>query len=287
MFHRTAMPVWAVLAAFALAFWPTYGYWWNTWTAEQSPFGFGYFVPPTVAFLIWARRKKIAEEPKGAGHPLILLPILAAVGVHCLALIARINVLQSASFFVLAMAVPYWVWGARVYRHIWGALAYFATMLPWPQQFQGRLLLPSQELSTALSTRLLHWTGVPTLVEGTTVNTPHYGFEVAAACSGLTILFPVVSIVILTAMMLRAPWWKLVALLILAFPLSVFANAVRIWAIAMIGEFKGADLANTLHDPSGWMAVVFASLVLMGLMALLRCTTYKPEYMPVLEEETL
>ncbi|MCB8932015.1 MAG: exosortase/archaeosortase family protein [Fimbriimonadaceae bacterium] len=275
-----------MLAAFGFAFWPTFGYWWSVWTAEQSPFGFGYFVPPTVAFLIWARRKKIADEPKRPGSAWILLPILLAVVLQCLALIARINVLQSASFLVLAMTVPYLVWGGKVYRHIWGALAYFATMLPWPEQIHGRLLLPSQELSTALSTRLLGWTGVPTLVEGTTVNTPHYGFEVAAACSGLTILFPVISIVILTAMMLRAPWWKLGALLILAFPLSVFANAVRIWAIAMIGEFKGAELANTLHDPSGWMAVIFATFVLMGLTALLRCTEYKPEYMPTFEEET-
>lgn len=284
-FQRATLPFWAVLAAFTVAFWPTFAYWWSVWTAEQSPFGFGYFVPPSVAFLIWARRKKIAAEPKLAGHPLVLVPILAAVGLHSLALIARINILQSSAFLVLALAIPYWVWGARVYRHIWGALLYLATMLPWPQQFTGRLLLPSQELSTSLSTRLLGWTGVPTLVEGTTVNTPHYGFEVAAACSGLTILFPIVSIAILTAMMLRAPWWKLGVLLLLSVPLSVFANAVRIWAIAMIGEYRGADLAAKLHDPSGWMAVVFATIVLMGLMALLRCTTYKPEYMPALEEE--
>lgn len=284
-FNRTTAPIWAVLVAMSLAFWPTYAYWWSTWTAEQSPFGFGYFVPPTVAFLIWARRHKIAEEPKVAGHPLVWVPVLAAALLQCLALIARINVLQSGAFLILAMTIPYLMWGGRVYRHIWGALAYTATMLPWPQQFHGRLLLPSQELSTTLSTTLLGWTGVPTLIEGTTVNTPHYAFEVAAACSGLTILFPVISIVILTCMMLRAPWWKLATLLLLAAPLSVFANAVRIASIALIGEFKGVELADKLHDPSGWMAVVFATLVLMGLQGALRCMEYKPEYMPALEEE--
>ncbi len=284
-FNRATTPVWAVLVAMSLAFWPTYTYWWSAWTAEQSPFGFGYFVPPTVAFLIWARRGKIAEEPKVAGHPLVWVPILAAVALQCLALIARINVLQSRAFLILALPVPYLDWGGRVSRHIWGALAYLATMLPWPQQFHGRLLLPSQELSTTLSTTLLGWTGVPTLVEGTTVNTPHYAFEVAAACSGLTILFPVFSIVILTCLMLRTSWWKIAALLLLAAPLSVFANAVRIWTIALIGEFRGAELADTLHDPSGWMAVVFATLVLMGILAAMRCTEYKPEYMPALGEE--
>ena len=86
-------------------------------------------------------------------------------------------------------------------------------------------------------------------------------------------------------MMLRAPWWKLATLLLLAAPLSVFANAVRIASIALIGEFKGAELADKLHDPSGWMAVVFATLVLMGLQGALRCMEYKPEYMPALEEE--
>lgn len=282
LFNRHAAPIWLLIGLFTLAFWPTYVYWWERWTMYQSAFGYGYLVPPSVLFLIWCRRRQIAAAPKKAGHPLILIPILAAVLLQCAGLIARVSIVQSFAFFVLLMSVPYFVWGGAVYRHIWGALAYAATMLPWPPQIYGKLLLPAQEISTALAVRMLGMTGAaPEVTNGTTVSTGGgYEFEVAAACSGLTIVFPVIAITIMTVMMIRAPWWKIVFLLAIAFPLSIFANAVRIWTIAMIGDRWGADLANSLHDPSGIAAVVFATIVLTLIMWAMKAMDYKPEYMP-------
>ena len=287
-FNRQSIPIWLILGLFSLAFWPTYVYWWERWTMYQSAFGYGYLVPPSVLFLIWCRRKQIAEAPKKGGHPLILVPILVAVLLQCAGLIARVSIVQSFAFFVLLMSVPYFVWGGVVYRHIWGALAYMATMLPWPPQIYGKLLLPAQEISTSIAVNMLHLTGAaPEVTNGTTVSTGGgYEFEVAAACSGLTIVFPVIAITIMTVMMIRAPWWKVVFLLAIAFPLSIFANAVRIWAIAMIGDRWGADLANSLHDPSGIAAVVFATIVLTLIMWAMKAMDYKPEYMPGGSSET-
>jgi exosortase len=281
-FNRKAAPIWLLLAIVSLAFWPTYLEWWARWTMYQSAFGYGYLIPPTVLFLIWCRRNQIAEEPRTTGHWLVLIPIVFAVLLHCVALLARVNVLQSLSFFILTMTLPYYLWGGAVYRHIWGALAYSATMLPWPPQIYAKLLLPAQEISTKIAVKMLGWTGVATEVtNNTTVATNHgYNFEVAAACSGLTIVFPIVAIVILSVMMIKAPWWKIVFLLLLAVPLAVFSNAVRIWTIAMIGDKGNADLANRLHDPSGIAAVIFASILLVIIMSVIKAMEYKPEYMP-------
>ena len=282
LFNRQSATVWALLILLSLAFWPTYAYWWGIWNAYQSPFGYGYLVPPTVFFLIFARRKAIAESPKSAGHWLALAVIVFAALLHSAALLARVNLVQSFAFFLLVMTVPYYVWGGAVYRHIWGALAYTATMLPWPPQIYGALLLPAQEISTKIAVKLLNWTGVAVEVTNKTqVSTGSgYSFEVAAACSGLTIIFPVFAIAILSVMMVKTSWWKTVLILALSLPLSVFANAVRIWTIAVIGENWGASRADSLHDPSGLAAVIFASILLTVLMALLKATDYKPEYMP-------
>lgn len=285
-FNRKALPIWVILGIFALAFWPTYAYWWQRWTMYQSAFGYGYFIPPTVLWLIWCRRKQIAAAPKQPGHWLILAPILFAVILQCAALIARVSIAQSFAFFVLLMCVPYYVWGGAIYRHIWGALAYAAVMLPWPPQIYGKLLLPAQEISTRIAVKMLELTGLPVRVEnGTTVSTGGYSFEVAAACSGLTIVFPVVAIAIMTVMMIRVPWWKIVFMLAISVPLAVFSNAVRIWTIAMIGQHWGAATAKSLHDPSGIAAVIFATILLTVIMALIKAMDYKPEYLPEFAKE--
>jgi exosortase len=272
--------LWILFVAVSLAFWPTYTFWWSRWTASHSPFGYGYLIPPTVLFLIWCRRGAIADAPRKAGHPWILIPILLAVGLHMIALLAKVNIVQSIAFMILLMSLPYFLWGGAVYRYIWGALAYAATMIPWPQQIYSKLLLPSQLSSTTAAVTMMDWMGVYTDVEGTKVLTPNYSFEVAAACSGLTIVFPVVAIVILSTMMINASMTKKLLLLLLAVPLSIFANSVRIVTIALIGEYGGKEMADKLHDPSGIAAVIFATILLTILMSVMKCNDYKEEYMP-------
>ncbi|HVL39069.1 MAG TPA: exosortase/archaeosortase family protein [Fimbriimonadaceae bacterium] len=279
-FNRKATPIWVLIGLVSLAFWPTYLYWWTIWFQYQSPFGYGYLVPPCVLFLIWSRRDQIAAVPRESGNLWILVPIVLAIVLHAAALIARVNIVSSFSFFVLTMTLPYLIWGKHVYRYIWGALAFSATMLPWPPQIYGKLLLPAQEISTQVAVKMLQWTGLSTVVDGTSVTINNYEFNVAAACSGLTIVFPIVAIVIMSVMMINAPAWKKVALLGLAIPLSIFSNAVRIWTIAMIGQYMGAQTADSLHDPSGVAAVIFATILLTLLMSVMKANDYKDEYMP-------
>lgn len=233
-----------------------------------------------MLYLIWCRRDAIAASPKERGNLLILIPIALAVLIHMAALIARINIASSFAFYVLTMSLPYFIWGKHVYRYIWGALAYSAVMLPWPPQIYGKFLLPAQEYSLAVAVKMLQWTGLSTEVEGTVVNINGYEFEVAAACSGLTIVFPIIAIVIMSVMMINAPWWKKATLLLLSAPLSIFSNAVRIWTIAMIGQYMGAKMADSLHDPSGVAAVIFATILLTIIMSVFKANDYKEEYMP-------
>src|SRR5579859_1449440 len=58
---------WWAVGALALAFAASYihlfNYFWQAWTQEHGPFGYGYFVPPCVAYLLWANRKDIKAAP--------------------------------------------------------------------------------------------------------------------------------------------------------------------------------------------------------------------------------
>ncbi|MCX7800410.1 MAG: exosortase/archaeosortase family protein [Fimbriimonadales bacterium] len=265
---------------FLLAFWGLFGEFWSRWTMEHSPFGYGYLVPPTVAYLVWRRWRVARVEPVESGRWYGWTGIAAAVLLHLVGVLSAVTTLQSAAFLALVLLVPYVLWGGRVFRHLWAPLAYSATMIPWPDQLTSRLLLPSQEVSTRLAVALLDFAGVHSYVQGTNVYTPNYHFEVARACSGLTILFPVAAIAILNAMMADAARWKKALLVASALPLSVLANSFRIALVGWIGDHGGAPLADRLHDASGWVGVLLAIVLLTLVQVRLGMLQYLPEYLP-------
>lgn len=275
-------PLSIVLAAvlFLVAFWGLFAEFWTRWTMEHSPFGYGYLVPPTVAFLVWRRWRLARRERAETGRWFGWVGIAAAVSLHLVGVLSAVTTLQSVAFLALVLLVPYVLWGPRVFRHLWAPLAYSATMIPWPDQLTSRLLLPSQEASTKLAVALLDISGARSYVQGTSVFTPNYQFEVARACSGLTILFPVLAIAILNAMIADAAPWKKALLVASAVPLSVAANSLRIAMVGWIGEYGGASAANRLHDASGWIGVIFAIVLLTLLQARMGMMRYQPEYLP-------
>jgi len=283
-----AGPLSVALAAilFLLAFWGLLAEFWARWTMDHSPFGYGYLVPPTVAFLVWRRWLVSRSEPVEAGRWPVWAGIVAALLVHAVGVLSAVTALQSAAFVALVLLIPAAILGPKVFRHLWAPLAYTAAMVPWPDQITSRLLLPSQEVSTALAARMLDFAGIQSYVQATSVYTPNYQFEVARACSGLTILFPVVAIAILNAMMVQAPAWKKAALVALALPLSVLANSFRIALIGWIGEHGGADLANRLHDSSGLVGVIVAIVLLTLIQGRMGILQYLPEYLPGAERST-
>lgn len=274
-----------VLLASAVVFSQLFQYYWDQWNKDHSPFGFGYLVPPTVAYLLWCKRNAIKSAESASGSKLVLLLIGVAVLAEMLGMFTLFNFLQSLAFMVLLMAVPYYLWGRAVYAKIWGPLAFTATMVPWPEQITSRVLVPSQLLSTKLAAAMLNIAGTGPSVDGTTVTLNNYHFEVAVACSGLTILFPVIAIAILNGMMVDAALWRKALLVALAVPISLFANSLRIAIIGMIGNAGGEGLAARLHDSSGIFGVIIAIVFLTLAQWWLKCLHYHADYMPSFARE--
>lgn len=275
----------ALLALAVVAFWDWLKYDWAQWTKDYSPFGYGYLVPPTIAYLLWCKRKAIRAAAPSPGRAWVVLPIAFALVVQIVGMMSSFNLLQSVGFAIMILAIPYLVWGSEVFRVVWGPLAFSWTMIPWPDQVTSLVLLPSQLLSTKIAARMLETVGVSTTVEATYVYLPNYSFEVAKACSGLTILFPVAAIAILNCMMVVAPLWRKALVLLLAVPVSMISNALRIAIIGLIGNSGGAKLAETLHDSSGLFGVFIAIILLTLVQWVLKCLHYHPDYMPTFGAE--
>jgi len=271
---------WGVIIVFGLLFIPTFQYFWTEWNRSHSPFGYGYLVPPTILYLLWCKRKRIREQEVEPGHWASLLMMLFAGLVLYIGIRTSINIILNAAFFIMLMTIPFYLWGAKVYKAIWGPIAFTATMIPWPDQITSVFLVPAQVFSAKSASWLLNHIGQPCQLEGTKVVLDNYSFEVAKACSGLTIVFPVLAIAILNMMMVQAKLRTKVAIVLLSVPISMFANLIRIALVGFIGNNGGTELADKLHDPSGIVGVILAVVLLTVLQWRMKAMTFFDDYMP-------
>lgn len=265
---------------FALSYLRLFGYFWGRWTEEHGPFGYGYFVPPSVLFLLWCNRDSIRSAPIVKAPVWAWALVAGAVFFNLVAIVAAVTALQSVTFLALIMLIPLCLWGPARYKYLWAPLLYTATMIPWPGQIINVVLFKMQHLSVVLAVKMLSAVGLTPFVDGVTILLPHFSFDVAPACAGLTILFPTVACTILTAMMVDAPLSRKLLLIGLSVPVSILTNGARILLVGVIGNQGGTNLANQLHDASGFLGVIVCVLILSGIGSMIGCGKYHDRYMP-------
>ena len=138
-------------------------------------------------------------------------------------------------------------------------------MLPLPQFVYWKLSIFLQLVSSELGVWFVQLAGVPVFLEGNVIDLGVYKLQVAEACSGLRYLFPILSFSYLFAILYRGPIWHKAVLLLMAAPLTVFMNSVRIGMIGVLVNSYGIGQAEGfLHFFEGW--VIFGACI--GLLFL-------------------
>jgi len=273
-------PLLVLCLLLTIAFGPLWLHYWHEWTAEDSAFGFGYFVPPSVAYLVWANRDLLAEAPDSRPSWRGWIALGAFGLIQTVAMLAEFPALEGMAMMGVLMSGGYCLLGPAKYRIVWPSLAYTATMIPWPGDLTAALLFRLQQISIQSSAWIFGCLGLKPSVQDALLTLPHYKFLVAPACAGLTVLFPVLACAVFTAITLKAKLPNKLLYVGLSIPLSVLTNSSRIVLIGLIGNGGGAAAAAKLHDASG----IFSVLICLGILSLIGrligCRKYLPQYAP-------
>ena len=131
-----------------------------------------------------------------------------------------------------------------------------------------RATMPLQLFSTKIAYHLLNLSGFQPLREGdTTIYVPHFNqaLTVAAACSGLKTTIAISAAVVFFMLIARLSWWKNLILAIMAIPLSVVINGIRIGLIGVACDTMpqwANENFKQMHDLSGYVALGICFLIL-------------------------
>jgi exosortase len=233
--------------------------WW-----DDPNYTHGFFVPVFSLFLLWERRAKLAalrSQPAWSGLVILLFALLALV-------LSTIN----SGFFLYRISLLLFIAGLVVFLAGWKhlaavsfPLAFLVLMIP-SSTLLGQITLPLQIVASKTATFLLMLVGIPAVREGNIILLPSARLEVAEACSGIRSLFSLVTLTVIYGYLAETKMSLRVLLVLMAIPISVLANALRIAVTGVVVEYWGIEGAQgTFHLLSGWL--IFAgSLALVFLL---------------------
>lgn len=230
----------------------------HNWAIDQN-YSHGFLIGPVAAYLVWQRRDRLASAracPSAAGLVVVLasLALLLAGVVAAEVFITRISMIG-----VIGGAVLF-VYGRQHLKLVAFPLAFLLLMIPLPAIVFNEIALPLQLLASRLGVAALSLAGVPALREGNVITLAHGSLEVADACSGIRSLISLLALAIIYGCFSDPRALVRVALAVLAIPIAVLVNGLRVGVTGLLQETVGTQAVadHFFHAFSGWVMFLVA-----------------------------
>jgi exosortase len=238
---------------------------------EDDNMSHGLFVPIVVALIARDKRHFLATIPPKVnywGLPLVILGmIMLCIGPPSLPTFVFIT--RMAFLFSLVGSILF-LCGAATLRALAYPLLLLPLMIPLPGFIYDRLTLPLQLLASFLAENFLTVLGFSVLREGNILHMPTQTLDVAEACSGLRSLYALTFLTLAYAYFFTGRNWQRWVLVAAIIPVAILANAGRVTATAIIGNYKPEWTVGLYHEALGWTVFIFAFAILFLLNAMLK-----------------
>lgn len=228
-------------------------------------------IPFVALALVYWRRNVVFREARGA---LAIGSLICSVGLVVAWLALRYgtpssyNCLSAVAFGLALICVAGFVaiYGLRATRAAAFPLGFLFLTVPIPSLFLDRSIFYLQSGSTTAAQGLFRMLGVPVFRQGFSLAIPGLSIEVAKECSSIrSSIVLVITCLLAGYLFLRSPW-KRTLLVLLAIPLSVLKNGVRIVTLVLLSlHVNPAFMTGRLHHEGGILFYLLAILILFPI----------------------
>jgi exosortase len=268
----TPAPVLVAGLAFLVCFWRPMATLVTDWFTDADA-GQGLLLFPVAVYLAWKRGLVDRPAPR---HALGLALLGAAVLLRYLSGLSAELFTMRMSLIVAAIALVVYAYGLPQVRRWWLSWLLLVLSVPLPVVVLGSLAFPLQLKASAWAATLLQLRHVPVRLAGNVIQLPGRSLFVTEACSGLRSLTALLALGVLCGgLWLKGPWSRL-ALVLLAIPVAMALNAVRVFLTGFLTFYVDARLAEGfMHLSEGWVIFVVAFAFLGTLTALLAALEHR------------
>lgn len=263
------LPAGLLFALLAALYWPIVGEMvWDWW--DDPNYSHGFLVPFFSGYLIWQKRSELAAlAPQPSWFGLIVLAggLLALIVGDFAAEYFTIR----SSLIIVLVGLVLFHFGFAVLKMISFPLAFLFFMVPLPAILFNAIALPLQSLAAQNAAWALDLLGIPVLLDGNVIHLSHISLGVTEACSGIRSLISLLALAVAWVCLTPQGFWAALFFVAAVVPITIAANAVRVVATGLTGQWFGVAYAQGFfHTFSGWLIFVFAVLCLAALHAAVR-----------------
>jgi exosortase len=260
--RRDATSVALIAAAVAVAYWPVLAKLARQWLDDENA-SHGLIVVPLAVYLVWAARQRWGStmvRPALTG----LVAVAGSLVLYAAGILGAELYLSRMSLVGVLAGATLYVWGWSHLRLVLFPLALLALSVPLPAIVLNQVTFPLQLLASRVGETVISAAGVPVLREGNVLVLADTTLEVAEACSGIRSLVSLVTLAVVAAYFRGGTSAGGAALVVLAVPIAVIANAARVAGTGLAAHYWGAGAAEGFfHTFSGWLVFVVAAALLL------------------------
>lgn len=265
------------LVVLILLTWPVWRWLWGEWMGNEY-YSHGILIPPVAAYLIYQRFRndKTLHWAPGQGSNWGLLLIALGLAFYLWFFSQRAFYLAAFATIALLGGLVWTIGGDSVAKRLIFPVAYLVLMVPLP--FIDRYTLPLAMFTGVCSGGSARILGLDVEIIGNAVKLPNADLVIGAQCSGVNSLIALTALMVLAAYVADGPKWGRITLILLAAPLAILGNILRVSSLLFVAREWGAQAGFVFyHDYSGIGFFVIVLVLLLPLTRLLRCNSLRPE----------
>lgn len=242
--------------------------------------GHAFAVPVISGIYIWVNRAKFHWDRACLYWPglAVLLVGVVSYAFFLLNIALANHMLQGFSMILAICGLVLLLAGPHMFRQLLFPIAFLGFAVTISEMIMNRITEKLQDMAAIGSEVLLRILQFDVSRVGnqlTVFNSSGEGFplEVAEACSGMRMVVAFVALAVAVGFFSCRQWWHRVALLLLAVPVAVFMNIVRVAALAAITLVNPDFSVGGAHTLIGTLLLVPAFLLFMFCVWLLKKVT--------------
>ncbi len=240
-----------------------------------SDWGHAYVIPLISVYLLWREREEIARTPASTFWPGVL-PFLLGIGAYFVSVVVIKNhMLQGLSIVLTIAGLALLLTGPRMFRILFLPIAYLVFAITISEMIMIKITFQLQLIASQGAGFMLGLLG-PLMdftvdVNGNTLIVTPKGkapmpLNVAEACSGMRMVIAFVALAGAVALISARHWWQRVAVVVLALPVAIFMNVIRVAVLGIASTLSGELAKGDAHMAIGTFLLVPGLLLFLGIV---------------------
>lgn len=232
------------------------------WSYEYSAdWGHAYLVPFISGFYVWKHRERFARLPRMTYWPGYAVLVLGAVCYVYFTIGFSNHMFQGAALLLVVSGAVMLLLGPAVFRASVFPIAYLGFGVTLAQMVMEEMTWRLKLLASTGSWVLLNMLGVSTDLEGNILKiTDSAGkttpLNVADACAGMRMVVAFIALAVAVAFFSSDQWWKRIGVLLLAVPVALLMNVVRVTVLGMLSLIDSNLSVGEAHTFIGTLLLI-------------------------------